>query len=317
MSQLVAMLFAAVVFLTAVATQAATLRSETVIDGDHVTLGDLFDGLRDGQADVAVAMAPDPGREVVLPAAWLVRVARAYGIDYRPAVANETIVLSRASTVVDFAGVEPQLVEALRPHLGAGEIQLELSGLDRVIHLPAHVDASVSLVDVSYTASSGQFTALFAAPADAPVDEQVRVPVRGHARAILMVPVLTGRLDSGDIIGISDLDWIAVESQRIGPDVILDEDEMVGLAVRRTLSPGQPLRAADLRAPVIVPRGDTVTIHYHVGTLAITARGRALQDGAAGDVVRVINTDSNRTIEVVVRGPNEVAVLNVDPIVVN
>ena len=317
MSQLFAMLIAAVVFLTAVATQAATLRPESVIEGERVTLGDLFDGLRDGQAEVAVAMAPDPGRNVVLPAAWLVRVARAYGIDYRPAVPNETIVLSRASTVVDFDGVEPQLVEALRPYLGQGEIQLELSGLDRVIHLPAHVDPSVTLVDVSYTASSGQFTALFAAPAGAPADQQVRVPVRGQARAILLVPVLTARLDSGDIIGANDLDWITVDSQRIGPDVILDDSEVIGLAVRRTLSPGQPMRAADLRAPVIVPRGDTVTIHYHVGTLAITARGRALHDGAAGDVVRVINTDSNRTIEVVVTGPNEVSVLNVDPIIVN
>ena len=253
-----------------------------------------------------------------MPAAWLVRVARAYGIDYRPAVANETIVLSRASTVVDFAGVEPQLVEALRPYLGAGEIQLELSGLDRVIHLQAHVDASVSLVDVSYTASSGQFTALFAAPADAPVDEQVRVPGPRPRAGNLDGPGVGRPLETVAISSALRI-WIgiAVDSHRIGPDVILDDGDVLGLAVRRTLSPGQPLRAADLRAPVIVPRGDTVTIHYHVGTLAITARGRALQDGAAGDVVRVINTDSNRTIEVVVRGPNEVAVLNVDPIVVN
>ena len=55
MKQIFAMLFAVAVFIAAVAAEAATLRSEAVIRGDRVLLGDLFDGLSPDLAGTAIA----------------------------------------------------------------------------------------------------------------------------------------------------------------------------------------------------------------------------------------------------------------------
>ena len=89
MKQIFAMLFAVAVFIVAVAAEAATLRSEAVIQGDRVTLGDLFDGLPPDQAGTAIARAPALGRTVSLGApveriagayAWLRRAELALGL---------------------------------------------------------------------------------------------------------------------------------------------------------------------------------------------------------------------------------------------
>ena len=309
MKQIVAMMFAAAVFVTAVVAEAASLRAEAVVDGDRVTLGHLFDGLPTDRAQVAIAQAPAPGRRVVLEAPWLVRVARAYGVDYRPVSASETIEVRRASNTVDFSGVEALLMTELRLRLGPGEIELEVDGVDREFHLPAGVDPTVALADFNYTRQTGQFSGVLVAPAGAAPSEQVRVAIRGRARVVVEVPVLARRLRDGDIVGVTDIAWITMDGSRVPTDVARTEDDLVGLAVRRGLPSGDMVQLTDLRPPIVVARGSTVLIRYVSGPLAITARGRSLQDGADGELIRVVNIDSSRTVEALITGPDMVSVL--------
>jgi flagellar basal body P-ring formation protein FlgA len=45
-----------------------------------------------------------------------------------------------------------------------------------------------------------------------------------------------------------------------------------------------------------------------MGSLSLSVQGRAVEEGARGDTIRVLNTTSNRQIEGVVVGPDTVAV---------
>jgi flagella basal body P-ring formation protein FlgA len=56
-------------------------------------------------------------------------------------------------------------------------------------------------------------------------------------------------------------------------------------------------------ADAAVRRGDTVTLVYQAPGMSLTMRTRALEDGALGQSVRLLNTASNRTIDAVVTGP--------------
>ena len=55
-----------------------------------------------------------------------------------------------------------------------------------------------------------------------------------------------------------------------------------------------------MRAPVVVAKGATVTMSYRMPTMALTVAGRALEDGAMGETIRVLNIQSNRVIEAAV-----------------
>jgi flagellar basal body P-ring formation protein FlgA len=52
-----------------------------------------------------------------------------------------------------------------------------------------------------------------------------------------------------------------------------------------------------------VRRGDAVNLVYSTPGMSLSMRARALEDGAVGQSVRLLNTTSNRTIDAVVTGP--------------
>ena len=68
------------------------------------------------------------------------------------------------------------------------------------------------------------------------------------------------------------------------------------------------LKLADLGKPDLVQRDDSVTLIYETTGLYLTMRGKALDGGAEGDTVSVLNLQSKRTVSGVVIGRGQVAI---------
>ena len=96
-------------------------------------------------------------------------------------------------------------------------------------------------------------------------------------------------------------------------DVVSDPERVRGLAVRNNLQAGSVLRAADLTKPEVVLRNETVTITFAMPGLMLTVRGKALEGGAEGDTISVLNEQSKRTLQGVVIGPGRVAIGTASP----
>ncbi|WP_158965223.1 flagellar basal body P-ring formation chaperone FlgA [Chachezhania sediminis] len=92
------------------------------------------------------------------------------------------------------------------------------------------------------------------------------------------------------------------------PGAITDIDEIVGLEARVALYPGRPVHPGDIGPPALVDRNDLVTLVFVRGGLTITAEGRALGRGAAGEDVRVMNTASRTTVTGRIRDDGAVVV---------
>jgi flagella basal body P-ring formation protein FlgA len=56
-------------------------------------------------------------------------------------------------------------------------------------------------------------------------------------------------------------------------------------------------------ANAAVHRGESVMLTYSVPGVQLSARARALEDGAVGQDIRLVNLSSNRTIDATVTGP--------------
>ncbi len=82
----------------------------------------------------------------------------------------------------------------------------------------------------------------------------------------------------------------------------------IGMQTSRTVYAGYKLTTASLQAPSLVKRNRTVTMIYEMGGLTITTYGRSLGEGASGDLVEVMNTDSKMKVMGVVTGPDQVTV---------
>lgn len=72
--------------------------------------------------------------------------------------------------------------------------------------------------------------------------------------------------------------------------------DVIGQEARAVLYPGRPIRAEDIGPPALVARNEVVRIAFRSNGLQITAEGRALERGALGDRVRVMNLASRSTV---------------------
>lgn len=119
------------------------------------------------------------------------------------------------------------------------------------------------------------------------------VELNGRADITVDVPVPARRLQPGEVIGEEDLTSIPMPLARIGAGVVTDPDALIGMAGRRQLAAGRLIQDRAVGAPIVVQRNKPVTLVYEDGPLRLAARGRALQDGGVGDLVRVMNAGSS------------------------
>ncbi len=72
--------------------------------------------------------------------------------------------------------------------------------------------------------------------------------------------------------------------------------DVVGQEARVMLYPGRPIGFDDIGPPAIVARNQLVRVAFQAGGLEILTEGRALERGAVGDRVRIMNLSSRATL---------------------
>ena len=110
----------------------------------------------------------------------------------------------------------------------------------------------------------------------------------------------------GDVIGESDLTYTTVDGAALMSGVPTKMDEVKGMQTRRMLAAGQPFRGDDVRKPIVITKGETVTMQFIVPGVELTAMGRAMSEGGIGETVTIQNPASYRMISGIVTGPGTV-----------
>ena len=131
----------------------------------------------------------------------------------------------------------------------------------------------------------------------------------GRAQQRVEVATLARAVARGEVIKHADVVMQRRPRAELSRDAVTDRDQAVGLAARNALQAGHFLRSIDLMKPEIVQRNETVMLIYEVPGITLTARGKALDSGAEGDTIPVLNEQSRRTIQAVVIGPGRAAIM--------
>lgn len=284
-----------------------TLASEVTVDEGVVRLGDIFHGAGKYQ-DRVVAYAPRPGSKAVFDARWLMRVAAAYKLDWRPSSVAERVVIDRASQIVTKTDIEDLLQQRYIEEGGETSSRTTLSNRDLRLHLPTSAANGVipmlNVEQMTVEPGTGRFTAVVAWGNGS--DDRLRLA--GRVERMTQVPVLSGRVMRDEIIDEASITWQSLPETRLPRATITDMNLIVGMSAKRTLAPGAPIAATDVRRPLLVNRGETVTMMLSTPAMQLTAKGRALQNGSIGDIVRISNLQTNTVVDAVVTGPGQARV---------
>jgi flagella basal body P-ring formation protein FlgA len=282
------------------------LRREVTVTGEIVRIGDLVDNAG-AVAEVAIFRAPDLGQTGSVPAASVRDAVRPHHIIALDTRGLAAVQVTRASRAITPKELETRLVRALAGQSGISNVNdLAVSFDNEVRTLHIEPNAELGVARLAFDQRTRRFDAMLDLPAGASRRPVLRVTGTLVETAEAVIPLRAIAL--GEVIKSSD-----VMIERRPKTEVIAIEEVLGLAAKRALKPGQVIRAGDVMKQELVGRNETVTIYYEAPGMVLTIRGKALDAGAMGDVVNVLNVQSKRTIQATVSGPGRVNVTAATP----
>ncbi len=125
------------------------------------------------------------------------------------------------------------------------------------------------------------------------------------APALYKVLVSKELLKRGTVIRPEMFSYAEMPAAGMENQIISDPKLVKNMELVRDLTPNTPLRSYDVKAAVLVKRGQEVQVTAGEGQgFSITMRAEALQDGGLGEQIRLKNVDSGRSLSGVITGPN-------------
>jgi flagella basal body P-ring formation protein FlgA len=284
--------------------EAATLRATTTLRASTVRLSDLFDGL-DGKADRVLGPGPGPGGRIVVEAAQLGAIARQFGVEWHPGSSGDRSVLERPGRPLRRDDVMNAVRSALIASGASADCDVDLAGFSPPL-VPVEAVPRPVVSDLDYDATAGRFSAMLSVTGEAL--EPLHFRVDGRADDTIVLPVAATRLLAGSIVQPSDVRMARVRTSLLRGDVMHSPSDAVGMQTKRVIAPGQPLFINELMRPSMVVKGATVLMVLDSPGIALTAQGQAIESGAIGERIRVLNPSSRAAVEAEVTGPDRVRV---------
>lgn len=297
----------ALFLLTAASPVAAEvlLRPRVIVEGNMVTLGDLFDNVGE-KAGIPVMRAPAPGQRINVDNDWLAHVALINALTWHPRGLFEDAVIERAGVTISHDQIMASVHSALQAKGAPADSLIETDDHNGQMVVPVGIAAQIQVRDLFYDRDAKRFSASVAVTDQG--RDAARMMVSGHLVPTVQLPILVRNVNRGDLVEAADIGWLRMREAEVRATMVTDIGQIVGMTAKQTLRTGQPLAITDLQKPLAVTRGALVTMVLAHGGMTLSAQGRAMDQGSLGEVIRVTNTHSNLTVEATIDGTNHVRV---------
>jgi flagella basal body P-ring formation protein FlgA len=306
----------AIVFAAAgaVAQTVPVLRANVSVSGDLVRIGDFVENATGEVAQIALFRAPDLGTTGAVPVAQVIDALRAHSVIGVATNDIREVTVTREARTLSQKEIQTEVARALERRNGLGEAANLAVNLDRdvrVMQLDAAHRGGLTPVAIRYEPRNARFDVTFEIER-----EQAQPPTRlrftGTVIETVEAAVVTRSVERGEILRSSDVIVERRPKAEVGADAA-PRDRALGMQLRRSLRAGQPLRMPDLAKADLVQRDQNVTLIYQTNGLYLTMRGKAVESGAEGDTIGVMNLQSKRTVQGTVTGPGQVTMSVITP----
>jgi len=287
---------------------APTLRASVTVTSDVVRVGDLIDNAGSA-ATIPVYRSPDLGTTGALPVAQVLSVLRGKQVIGVMTGDIKEVQVTRLARTLVHKDLENAVASALERRFGLGDAANITVTFDRGIsdmRLDASNSGALQPVATRYDARSGRFDVAFEIINDSnPTPTKLRFT--GNAIETVEVAVLARDIDRADILKSSDVALERRPKAEVAGEAA-SRDRVIGMQLRRPMRAGTPIRVADIVKPDFVSRDQSVTVIYQVPGIYLTTRGKALESGAEGDTVSVLNLQTKRTLTGTVTARGQITV---------
>lgn len=289
------------------------LKPSVVVDSTIVRLGDVaevtapFPQEAEALAATELFPAPIPERRRYVQAREVIDLLVRRGVDFsvHRVAGAETIKISRAkpqpiaaeqpSPAASIRSQERQAAEErLRqvmleyfqqrtvdslPAEQAAGMEVEFEAGDELVRAVLVAERLTVVADAVESIAGHQQLVILADQARFPMDVQLRVP-QG-------VVVAARPLARGAVVRAIDVRMEYESPQRVTRVAYHSVDSLVGKQLTTSIGVGRPIAKNSVREPIVVRRGDVVSVIASVGGVAVRTDGKVRDDASAGEVVEI------------------------------
>lgn len=228
----------------------------------------------------------------------------------RSAAGFAVLLMALSSSVYAQAWQDPESIRAAAERAvtakfaGApGRVTVAAEPVDPRLRLPA-CDIAVAGSLPAVTRESSRVTAEVYCAGSRPW--RLYVPVRVSLHKTLVVASVP--LERGKVLTADDVILAEREVGAVPGGYLTGIEAAIGRVLRRNVAAGAALSPALLEAPVLVRRGQPVTLEAKSGAITVQMAGVAQADGALGQTIAVQNSSSRRVLQAVVRNEKSVEI---------
>ncbi len=199
------------------------------------------------------------------------------------------------------AAVHKHILEQLNN--SKAEVQISVSKLDRRLRLPL-CDHPLTVSFPSGKENQARITAGVSCHGD----KSWTIYLSAKVSMMQQVLVASRALTRGSIITKKDFQLQARNITRLHQGFLQDPADAQGKTLKRNLRKGKVITPRLIATPLMVKKGNHITILADTSGINVRMAGKALTNGAMGDRIRVQNMSSKRELEAIVAAPGIVKV---------
>ena len=186
---------------------------------------------------------------------------------------------------------------------GDSETEVSVSPLDSRLRLQK-CDKDLTYEWATQRQSAGNVTVKVSCDSSNPWSFFVNARIHREVAVV----VASRNLRRGEILSEAD---VRIDKRRLdslhGP--YIEEPEIaVGLELKRHVSTGDLITKSQVAQPMLIKRGQQVTINARFGQISVSTPGEALSNGRLGEYIRVKNLKSKRIVQGVVNSAGHIDV---------
>lgn len=292
-----------------------TLSAAALVEQDSVRLSDIatLTGMSENQIEVigatVVARSPQPGQTRFLGVDYIRIRLRQSGVDTSSMIFKgpPDVRITRQAAMLPTQRIKHAVEMAIRSRMPwkNEDVTIGEIALDETVQLPTG-----KLTYRVEPARNEDYLGRTIVALHLFVDGQPVRKIWVNMTISVMADVVTviRPLGKHAHIQLADLSVERRDLSNLSSDAVRRVEDAVGNRTTRAIYPQTVLLPSMFASPPLVRRGDIVKIIANAGPMIITATGMVKQQGCKGEMVRVVNTDSNRIITARVTGPGAVEV---------
>jgi flagella basal body P-ring formation protein FlgA len=149
---------------------------------------------------------------------------------------------------------------------------------------------------------------------------EVQIPVYAEVAnesahvAVAIRPIARGEVITAADVDMQPLDGTPATGRR---PIVESLEQLVGMEARQPIQAGEVIFTDHVQAPILVKRGEEITVVSQSGGIRVRTTARARQDGSRGELVQVETMETKERYDVRVVGLREAAVFSaVSPAIV-